>query len=219
MLLPFDKMARFAKFIIYIFLLSIQSSLAYTYSYQDDPILTAKNDGKYEAIMVWDRGGFDCSKVNQFVVLQRELNKYCERRYVNSIYTQNLRSSSSGYSANELIFACEVGVEEVQQEKIHSCNHHNCAESGKVLSRPVTAILCQYVTSPWSVEAIPESCIPQTEASCVEMATANINQKIDSNQCDNALVRYQRNEIRMEVQKLCDAFIHAYSTPHSILTN
>ncbi len=180
---------------------------------EEDTILDAKNNGKNEAIIAWNEFGLDCSKVEQFKeVVQRGIYKQCDLFYKSKL---NLRSSSSSSSVghvNDLIFSCKVGADEIYEEKIHLCDHHDCKGAGKVLARPVSAILCHYVALPWSVEMIPESCIPQAKSSCIESTIATVKTKVNSNECHDIAVNDQNNEVHAQADNLCGIFIHAFST-------
>ena len=188
----------------------LMSSVISSSSSHQDTILDAKNRGKYDAIVSWNGHGFTCSSIDQFnQVIKREILTECELQYAHQYF---LRSSTSNSIVDQLISACKVGANEILHEKENLCHHnYDCEESGIILAGPVTAILCQYIHSPWSVQPIPSSCSQRTEASCVETVIANIQAKIEDQECQNALPILERKELHKETMHLCDSFIHAYS--------
>ena len=189
----------------------LMASIISSSSFQQDTILDAKNRGKYEAVVSWNGHGFTCNSIDQFnQVIQREIFTECELQYTHQYF---LRSTSTSNSMlDQLVSACKVGANEILDEKENLCDHHyDCEESGVILAGPVTAILCQYIHSPWSVEPIPSSCSQKTKTSCVEIAVANIQAKTENQECNNVLPILERNELHKETMHLCDSFIHAYS--------
>ncbi len=177
--------------------------------FSQETILDAENSGKYEALIAWNTNGYNCDRVGQFKqVIEREVYRQCE-----SLYASNMRIKNYNM-ADQMTLACKVGADEVRDEKIRLCNHHDCEESGKTLAGPVTAILCRYIHSPWMVEPIPESCFPSSLSSCIENTVTAIKRKVENQECQDINSTLEGNALQTKVRHICDSFIHAYSTVH-----